>query len=530
MCGVTLSWDRTGQPPDMERFRQSMRTLHRRGPDGSGIWHEAGFAMGHRRLAVLDVSTRGAQPMMSQSGRCVIAHNGEVYNFQEIRAALGWSRDRWRSTSDTEVIVEAYERWGVDCLTRLQGMFAFAIYDRYARTLFVVRDRLGIKPLFYAIDGSQVLVASRPRALLALEPRLSSHLSPNALRYFIECGYVPAPLSIYESIRKLPPAHYLLVTERGETLQRYWKLPAGPSVDDRRTEAHCLEELDALTDDAVRCRMISDVPVGAFLSGGLDSALIVAKMRKFSSQTVQAYTLGFGKGGYDETATARLIARYLGVAHTVEQHDPAALLELMDLYFEEFDEPLYDSSALAAMAVSRLARKAVTVALTGDGGDELFGGYTYYRWLSRLSPLWRLPKSLRQTAAAAIRCGGSHRAVLLSNAVHQPSEVDAFAFMRSVAKDFQSLFEWRQIGADKGFAALVRQLASEVDSYGDEIAWATHVDLNSVLPDDYLPKLDLASMAFSLEAREPLLDYRLVEWSRRLPSHWKVRSGVTKYI
>jgi asparagine synthase (glutamine-hydrolysing) len=532
MCGLVGIYSRRGAPVDQEVLARATGLLHRRGPDGSGLWAQGAVGLGHRRLAVIELSEAGAQPMVSAGGTCAISYNGEVYNFRQLREELSTSGTRWRGHSDTEVILSAYERWGVDFVGRLQGMFAIAIWDGLRQSLLLARDRLGVKPLFYSLTPERVVFGSRPRALVALDPGLSANLSRSALKMYVESGYVGGPHCIYARIAKLPPGHALVVSGDSHRIHRYWSpddhLP--DAALEKASEEELLGELDRLTDEAVRARLVSDVPLGAFLSGGLDSGVVVAKMAKASSAPVHAFTIGFHESEHDESEAAARIARHLGVHHVVERLGADDLLSLVDLYLEEFDEPFSDSSAFPTMAVSRLARRSVTVALTGDGGDELFAGYHYYGLLRRLQPAFRFPKALRGIAGAASGALLGHRGKLLAGALQRQSPASAFTYMRSIRKDFGEVFDWAEwsdaLGYEESAAVRLEQMPASLDP----VTACARLDLATILPDDYLQKVDLSSMAFSLEAREPLLDYRLVEWSLRLPTSWKLRGGAGKYL
>jgi asparagine synthase (glutamine-hydrolysing) len=530
VCGLVGWFGPSGNEPGEDAIRAAALTLAKRGPDSDGAWRDAGIVLAHRRLAVLDVSAAGAQPMASGSGRYVIVHNGEVYNFREVRDSIAGPGYRWRSESDTEVIVEAYERWGAACLQRLNGMFAFAIYDRKSGELFVARDRLGVKPLYYSWDARtcRFSFASRPRAILALHPGAHG-LSGEALRSYAEAGFISAPRAIYADVCKLPPGHYALVSRERLQVTRYWDLRSPESAAPLgRSENELLEELDELTDRSVQRRLISDVPLGAFLSGGLDSALVVAKMAKFSRGPVKAFTIGFDAPGLDESAAAATIARHLGVEHTVERLTTADLLALLDPFFEEFDEPFADSSAFPTMAVARLARRSVTVSLSGDGGDELFAGYHYHRLARDIAYAMRVPRPIRLAAARVLR-GLGHRGALLAGALREPTLVRAYAYCRGVQKDFSAALDWPG-NSGESHADYLQRLSLSLADARDPVRLAAELDLKSILPDDYLPKVDGATMAYSLEAREPWLDVHLVEWAAALGSGWKLRRGQSKYL
>ncbi len=316
MCGIVgiVNFQSNVDP---EMLREAAATLRLRGPDDAGVWVSENVGLGHRRLSVIDVSPTGHQPMFSADGRYVLVYNGEIYNFREIRQLLDGSGRRWRSQSDTEVILEAYARWGPGCVEHLHGMFAFAIWDLQARVMYAARDRMGVKPLYYHYSSDCFAFASRPRALLALNPSWSDPLDEQAIRFYFESGYVPAPYSVLRAMRKLPPAHWLLLNESGLHVKRYWdyrQIATEHSWEQRR-EDDLLDELDEILSRSVHSRMVSDVPLGAFLSGGIDSSIVVAAMAKFSSERVKTFTIGFENKAYDESRHAAAVARRLGTKH-----------------------------------------------------------------------------------------------------------------------------------------------------------------------------------------------------------------------
>ncbi len=527
MCGIVGVALADARPIDPDALSHACQTLARRGPDAEGTFREDGVGFGHRRLSILDLSPAGAQPMQSADGRYVIVHNGEVYNHLELRDELGGA---WRGSSDTETILAAFARRGPRCLERMHGMFAFAIWDRAEKSLFAARDRIGVKPFFYHASASGFAFASRPRALHALLPDLSRALDPQALRFYLEAGYVPAPLSIFAGIRKLEPAHTLRWCAGQLTLERYWD-PTGIEPDpawQQRREEDLLDELEEIVLRSVRWRLLSDVPLGAFLSGGIDSSLVVAAMRRLSAGPVKTFTIGFQERAFDESAHAAAVARHLETEHHSEQLSVDHLLELVPTFAVEYDEPLYDWSAFPTLALSRMARKHVTVSLSGDGGDELFGGYHYYAIAGSLAKLFRLP--LRGPLARGLSRLPSHRLRLLAGALAQRSEAGAFAFVRSVAKDFDPVLSRDLLPRTQSLADWFEQEARRYPAGLAAAERGMRLDTRFTLPDDYLVKVDVASMAFSLESREPLLDQDLVAWGMRLPLSWKLRGGRNKWL
>jgi asparagine synthase (glutamine-hydrolysing) len=532
MCGILGAFSRGGLMKEPALFLLTLDRLARRGPDDFGVWDDPYVQLGHRRLAVVDLSAAGHQPMLSSDGRYVITYNGEIYEHDALRRQLV-PTNGWRGTSDTETLVEAYRHWGVDCLQYLKGKFAFAIWDRLERRLFLARDRMGLKPLYYHWDGTKFAFASRPGALVRLIGSAAPAIDAQALRFYLELGYIPAPLSFYESVRKLPPAHYMLVDDRGLRTTRYWdhRHIAPDEGLLARPEAGLADELEEQIQRAVKRRLTSDVPLGVFLSGGVDSAMIVAAMKAAGVARPQAFTIGFREANYDESAAAGAIAKHLGVEHHHELLDVDGLLQLLPDYIDTFDEPLADNSAFANMAVARLARRHVTAVLTGEGGDELFSGYHYYGLLARLSRYAAWPPALTRALSGALQVLPGHRTRLLAGALTRLEDpVTLFHYLRSVGKDFPSLLD----------AGALRDTVSSVSLFAqDAVSCATglkreelgmRLDLGFMLPHCYLQKLDLATMAYSLEGRCPLLDHELVEWSLRLPLAFKQRGGVTKYL
>lgn len=532
MCGLVCAISFGAAGPAKETVISAADTLRRRGPDASGFWSDQWASLAHRRLAVLDTSAAARQPMLSRNERFVIVYNGEIYNFREVQAQLRSHVESWETGSDTEVLLAAYAAWGPACLSRFRGMFAMAIWDREAKSLFAARDRLGVKPLYYRHDGPQLLVASRPTAVSVLSGSGRLDLDEQALRYYLESGFIPAPHSLDENVRKLPPAHYLLFDQAGLQITRYWDyrgIRPEPSWR-HRSESDLLDELDELVSESVRMRMVSDVPLGSFLSGGIDSSLVTAMLARHSTNQVQAFTIGFDDPTFDESAPAAEVARHLDVLHHTEQLNVDDLLDLLPLFREQFDEPFFDNSAFPVMAVSRLARQQVTVALSGDGGDELFGGYHYYPIAKAFGAAYALPGGLRRSAAAVVGALGSHKAKMLSAGLRQRSAVEAFAFSRSISKDFGDVLADDVLQRTQGIASLYTGMADAYMQGLGSVDQAMRLDMAFTLPDDYLQKVDVGSMAFSLESREPMLDHVLVEWAMRLPDSWKVRGVDTKYL
>ncbi len=530
--------------------------LAHRGPDDRGVWGDAdaGLAFGHRRLAVIDLSPLGHQPMVSASGRTVIAYNGEVYNFQDLRRELEAAGVRFRGTSDTEVILEACERWGVTAAVgRLIGMFAFALWDRPGRTLFLVRDRLGIKPLYWGEAGAALVFGSELKALTR-HPDFTPEIDRAALRTFLRYGYVPAPRAIYRRVQKLTPGT-ILSLRAGEPPKefRYWSLAeaaaAGRSNLLDTTDREAADQLEALLRDAVGRRMIADVPLGAFLSGGVDSSTVVALMQAESSRPVRSFSIGFHEPGYNEADRAKAVAGHLGTDHTelyVTAADARAVIpRLPDVY----DEPFADSSQIPTCLVAAMTREHVTVCLSGDGGDELFAGYNRHRWAASLGgPVGRLPGWARRAAAGSIGLlsptAWTRALSVVPGGLVPPQAGDKLHKLAAVlaaepgALHRTLLSHWPDpaalVGGDTAAPGDWSPETDEQDDFvaqmSDPVARLQYLDARTYLPDDILTKVDRATMAVSLEARVPLIDHRIVEFAWQLPRRLTIRNGETKWL
>lgn len=470
--------------------------------------------------------------MISADERFVIVFNGEIYNFRELRSELEGKGKCMRGQSDTEVLLASYEVWGKRCIEKFHGMFAFAIWDRQRNALFAARDRMGIKPFYYHYSPERFAFASRPEALLALLPELSREADRQAVHLYLECGYIPPPLSFYREIHKLPAAHCLCLDGLRLSVERYWdfrQIPTEVSWENR-TENDLLDELETIVSQSVSARMVSDVPLGAFLSGGIDSSLVAATMTKTASQPVNAFTVGFEEAGYDESDHASAVSRHLSAEYHCERLRIDDLLLLLPKFLEQFDEPFFDSSAFPTMALSRMARRYVTVCLSGDGADEVFGGYHYYRIVRNLSPFLRLPEGTRRVIAALLDVLPGHRSKLVAQSVRQKDALSAFSFVRSIVKDFGSLQSLEYPVRTRSMTDMFREAAVGFPPGLSPAEQSMRLDAFYTLPDEYLQKVDLASMAFSLEVRNPLLDHNVVEWGMRLPLKWKLRGRENKYL
>jgi len=564
MCGIAGCWEAGGAPPDAlaARVRAMAETLVHRGPDHDGVWvdERAGVALGFRRLAILDLSPQGHQPMASADGRYVVVFNGEIYNYLTLRAALEEEghAPAWRGHSDTEVMLAAFSAWGVErTLERLVGMFAFALWDSRERTLHLARDRLGEKPLYYGWAGDAFVFGSELKALRA-HPGFRAEVDREALALYLRYGYVPTPWSIYRGVRKLPPATHVVLSSDGlarhadPSPNAYWSIEqsarAGLADPFAGGDEAATAALDALLRDAVSGQMIADVPLGAFLSGGIDSSTVVALMQAQASGPVKTFTIGFHEGGYDEASHARAIARHLGTEHTELYVTSREAMDVVPTLPRLYDEPFADSSQIPTHLVARLARRRVTVSLSGDGGDELFGGYNRYFWGASL---WRrigwMPAGGRALLAGAITLlspaawDSVFRAFgpLLPAKFKQPAAGDkAHKLARLIGtSDREALYEslvalWREPGVVRGAPGTLCDTATRFGTVdAPEVAQRMmYLDAVSYLPDDILVKVDRAAMGVGLETRVPLLDHRVVEFAWRLPFGMKVRDGRGKWL
>jgi asparagine synthase (glutamine-hydrolysing) len=529
MCGILGRINFNGEEISKENLAAAAHLINHRGPDKAAQWSEKGCGLAHQRLSVIDLTEHGDQPMESNNGRYVCVFNGEIYNFLELRKDI---QANWQGTSDTEVLVEGWALWGEALLDKIDGMFAFAIWDKETRKLFIARDRMGEKPLYYHWANKTFAFSSRPKPIFKVMKNLSLDYDHQGLRFYLESGYIPAPYTAHKELKKLPAAHYLTVDESGLEIKRYWDFSQIPTDNSylHKSEESILEELDAIVTNSVKQRMISDVPLGAFLSGGIDSSLMVAIMSKLHSQPIKTFTIGFEEKAYDESNDAQAVANYLKTDHHCEQLKVNDLLELVPTFLENYDEPFFDSAAFPTLAVSRLARKHVTVSITGDGGDELFGGYHYYKISKALNPFFSMPKFVRMALSSTIGVVPKHKAQLLSAALKQNSSARAFAFSRSIAKDFRNIMPADVLSQTQSLGELFELTSASFPPKLHASEEGMRLDALYTLNDDYLQKTDVASMAYSLESRSPLLAREVVEWSVKLPVKWKVQGVSNKYL
>ena len=559
MCGIAGFWSSRGLDDSaLSTIGGMTSAIRHRGPDDSGCWIDAqvGLALGHRRLSIIDLSPEGRQPMTSRDGRYVIVFNGEIYNFRELRADLENQGVQFRGHSDTEVMLAAVERHGIERAVReFAGMFAFALFDRAEARLHLVRDRLGEKPLYYGWSGDILLFGSELKGLRS-HPGWGGEIDRGALALFLRHAYVPAPYSIYKGIRKVVPgtiATFALDAPRTDPTEvEFWSArsvtESGLAHAWSGSETELLDDLDGLLRDTVGREMIADVPLGAFLSGGIDSSLIVALMQAQSAHPVRTFTIGFDEEEYNEAEHAKRVAQHLGTDHTELYVRPAEALAVVPLLPALYDEPFGDSSQIPTFLVSQLARRHVTVSLSGDGGDELFGGYDRYALARRAWSLLRFaPRPGRRALAGAIRSVAParwDRALRMTGLAHSPrvarrvtgdrlhkvAELLSLETQEALYRDFMT--HWRDPGA------LTLGGVEPPTAFTDRSRWVKHdgllarmmyLDLVTYLPDDILVKVDRASMGVSLESRAPFLDHGVVEFAMRIPPRLRVRDGRGKW-
>lgn len=562
MCGLAgfLDLSRKRRSDELQSTALRMaETLRHRGPDDLGTWvdAEAGIALGHHRLAVIDLSPKGSQPMRSACGRYVISFNGETYNFRALRKELEGLGHAFRGHSDTEVMLAVISRWGLKtAVERFNGMFALALWDRQERLLHLVRDRLGEKPLYYGWVSKNFIFGSELKALRA-HPDFKGEIDRDALALYLRLNYIPAPHSIYKGIYKLLPGTILTInsanTGSGPAPIPYWSArevaERGVAKPFAGSKDEAVAHLNTLLRDAVKMRMVADVPLGAFLSGGVDSSAVVALMQAQSEQPVKTFTIGFYEASYNEADYARAVAQHLGTEHTELYVTPEEVLDVISRLPTLFDEPFSDSSQIPAFLVSQLARRHVTVSLSGDGGDELFAGYTRYLWAPRIwQKIGWMPKVLRGTAAMALAALSPQAwetvfqkmEPLLPYTIKQRNPgnkmrklVEVLAVDGPEAMYLELISHWKDpasliAGASEPHTVLTdRALWPKVPSFTE---WMMYLDMVMFLPDDDLVKVDRTSMGVSLEVRVPLLDHRVVEFAWRVPLSMKIRHGQGKWL
>lgn len=540
MCGIagfinnTASWSLDEQKERTLILDRMCQVIRHRGPDDQGMMVKDGVALGMRRLSIIDLAG-GHQPISGCDDSVTVVFNGEIYNYRELQRDLEARGHRFHTHSDTEAIVHAYEEYGATCVEHLRGMFAFALWDKRERKLFIARDRVGKKPLYYTLTPQGTLVFGSELKSLLEHPEVKRETNLEAVDAYLTFGYVPDPLCIFRNIEKLPPGHHLSFVKGRVEVEKYWDFNYEATDHIERSEEDYLEELRALLDEAVRVRLISDVPLGAFLSGGVDSSTVVGLMSRLMEQPVKTFSIGFNEDSYDELKFARLTAKHFNTDHHEFIVTPD-ICNVVDELVWHFDEPFADSSAIPTYMVSKLAREHVTVALSGDGGDELFAGYTRYATDQKRSGFANLPRFLRQGVMQPVSRRLPHGA-WGRNYLHNVAldgldrYIDSVSLFTSLNKSslYTSDFIAQLDGKHGGAVAQFRDYAARVRS-GNPLDALLYLDSKTYLPGDILTKVDRMSMAVSLEARVPLLDHKLIEFVTRIPATMKMRGGVSKYI
>jgi asparagine synthase (glutamine-hydrolysing) len=529
MCGITGYYSPSGKF-NKSHLEQATQSLNHRGPDAGAVYCEGNVGLGHRRLSILDLSDTANQPMVSANNRFVIAYNGEVYNFKEIEIEIKKYRPdvKFRTSSDTEIILEAFSLWRENIVHMLNGMFAIAIYDKDNDALYMFRDRLGIKPIYFYWDDKDFFFASELKAIKAIKNAISLELNRKALPYFFHLGFIPEPHSIYHKVYKFPTGAYLKLNKHGFELISYWE-PANKITKEILTdEIKAKQQLKDLVISSVKYRMISDVPFGTFLSGGIDSSLVTAVAQSVSSTPVKTFSIGFHEKEHSEGHFAEAIAKYLKTDHhsfNVKQQDAIDLVDSLD---QVYDEPFADTSAIPTMLVSKLARQYVTMTLSGDGGDELFMGYGAHLWAQRLSNPFI--SGLRTPIKIALGMG-NNRSKRVANLFESYSEDN---FQSNIFSQEQNLYYEKELplilknsgNAFINYMPDLKDLKRKLTSKETQAMF----DFTVYLKDDLLVKVDRATMRYSLETRVPLLDYRIVEFAFNLDENLKLKGSTSKYL
>ncbi|OIO80493.1 MAG: asparagine synthase (glutamine-hydrolyzing) [Candidatus Omnitrophica bacterium CG12_big_fil_rev_8_21_14_0_65_43_15] len=537
MCGICgkININNPASPVTEGLIRSMCGVLKHRGPDDSGIYINGAVGLGHSRLSIIDLSPAGRQPMSNEDNTLWLVLNGEIYNFIELRKGLEAKGHKFKSHTDTEVILHLYEEKGVDCLKDLRGMFAFALWDEKRKSLFLARDRVGKKPLCYANVNGSFLFASEMKSILQ-DPDVKADVDLRMIPYYLTYGYTPSPCTMFKGIKKLQPAHYLLYQKGNIEIKRYWQLDFSKKtvLDEKECAAQVLVHLE----EAVKVRLISDVPLGAFLSGGIDSSAVVAMMARNMSKPVKTFSVGFEEASHSELSFARIVAKAFGTDHREYIVKPDAMHILPKLIWH-YNEPYADSSALPSFYVAKMTRQDVTVALNGDGGDENFAGYIRYM-ATRVSE--KVPHGISKAMAFAFRNGLNNtmrsnrlfsKIIRFASVASQPTRERYYNWIiifRDREKEFLYTDSFKKMLQHENPPFSYMNGLFEACAGLEVVDSLLYADINSYLPEDLLVKMDIASMANSLEARSPFLDHKFMEFCASVPSGLKIKRGVLKYI
>ena len=530
MCGIAgyYSLSQTLEPSLLKTMTNA---IQHRGPDSDGFFNDRTAGLGHRRLSIIDLREVANQPMFSHNDRYVMVFNGEVYNFKELSSQVRVKNDSfyYKTNSDTEVVIEAFNKWGVDFINRLNGMFAIAIYDTVEGHLFLYRDRIGIKPLYYYWDGENFFFASEIKALTKVEMiRNKLTINQTAVNHFLNLGYIPSPISIYNEIHKFPAGHRLHINKDIFTLEPYWKVEDKVEFDEFRNYPEAKKKLKYLIESSVQYRMISDVPFGTFLSGGIDSSLVTAIAQNQSDTAINTFSIGFKESKFNESVHAQTIANHLHTNHHEFVVTTKEAQEMVNDMIVSYDEPYADSSAIPSMLLSKMARKHVTMTLSGDGGDELFLGYGSYKWAKKLDAgFYKQNRKLLAYFLSKMK----DRHIRVSKLLDFQTGDD---LKRHIFSQEQYLFSQQEIGQilkNKDFDnSIIKDDFPDLDRQLSASEAQAMFDLKYYLPDDLLVKVDRATMKYSLETRVPLLDYRIIEFALNLPEKFKQKGDISKFI
>jgi asparagine synthase (glutamine-hydrolysing) len=529
MCGIAGLYNfRSGRPVDPGALRTMGMCLAHRGPDDEGYHHEGPLGFAHKRLTILDTSSRGRQPMFSDDGQVSIILNGEIYNFIELRTELEAQGHTFRTKTDTEVLLRLYLTEGEAMLEKLNGMFTFAVWDRRAASLFIARDRLGIKPLYYTVTADGIAFASEVKALLAVVPG-RPRVDLEMLDAYMSLGYVPTERTLFAGIEKLQPGWSLRVDREGLCFRQYWDLHPAP---EELSEGECIRQSLDLLRDAVRLQLRSDVPLGVFLSGGVDSSAVVALMHEMGIRDIRTFTVAYDFGpAYDETRWSRMVARKFNTIHREIFVTPEDFQEFIPQLIWHMDEPVTESAAISLYFVSRLAREDVVVVLSGEGSDEVFGGYPIYKYMAALERYRRLPGALRRGVInpALNLLGGKWRKYTELSDRPLPERYTGVSFYDTPVKNALLRPELKSLFNGSSMPGLVGRYYEKTEGL-DPLLQMMYLDIKSWLPDDLLIKADKMTMATSAELRVPFLDHRVVELGGRIPPRYRVKGWTTKYI
>ena len=544
MCGVTGIISKNKNIPYLSDLLNPMvESLNHRGPDSKGIYFDEnnGVALGHNRLSIIDLSTKGHQPMVSNSGRYIISFNGEIYNHLLLRNKIGVNS--WVGTSDTETILSAIEKWGIETtLEQLNGMFAFALYDKLGGGIHLCRDRAGEKPMYYGEISGDFIFASELKAFL-VHPKFKREVNRKVLATYMKYGYVPAPYTIYKDVKKIPAGCHLIVNNGMDIkLRKYWSLGKSTTANDHSiNDESQIRRLKELLLSSVEQQMISDVPLGVFLSGGIDSSMVASMMQSVSNKPIDTFSIGFNEKEYDESSYARSISNYLNTHHHELIIDSKMSLDVVTELPNIYDEPFADASGIPTYILAKMSRNNVTVSLSGDGADELFGGYErYYKGMGYWSKINLIPLPIRRIMKNILLSFSNDFYNRINNPYFNSGKLGYKVHKIMQGLDSSSSSEFMQrivsIWNDpddvvlSGYSLDTEYQINSINDFIDDESYAMYCDFKAYLPDDILVKVDRAAMAVSLETRAPFLDYRIIEFANALPTHYKIRNGMSKWI